>query len=134
MFIFMLFWGWDLLVFEGCTYELRNLLLAFLRAEVSFELGFHNCKIVHIIGIRGEGSFTSPRRDEELAGEASQLHHASDRNANDFVELKTMPARNPTGQGADLPVTMKALYVASVFFFVLLKNDNVSDTCLSKRC
>lgn len=45
-----------------------------------------------------------------------------------------MPARNPTGQGADLPVTMKALYVASVFSFVLLKNDNVSDTCLSKRC
>ena len=45
-----------------------------------------------------------------------------------------MPARNPTGQGADLPVTMKALYVASVFFFVLLKNDNVSDTCVSKRC
>lgn len=44
-----------------------------------------------------------------------------------------MPARNLTGQGTDLPVTMKALYVASVFFFVLLKNDNVSDTCLSKR-
>ena len=45
-----------------------------------------------------------------------------------------MPARNLTGQGTDLPVTMKALYVASAFFFVLiLKNDNVSDTCLSKR-
>ena len=43
-----------------------------------------------------------------------------------------MPARNLTGQGTDLLVTMKALYVASVFFFVLLKNDN-SDTCLSKR-
>lgn len=44
-----------------------------------------------------------------------------------------MPATNLTGQGTDLPVTMKALYVVSVFFFVLLKNDNVSDTCLSKR-
>jgi len=43
-----------------------------------------------------------------------------------------MPARNLTGQGTDLLVTVKALYFASVFFFVLLKNDN-SDTCLSKR-
>ena len=39
-----------------------------------------------------------------------------------------MLARNLTGQGADLLVTVKALYVALVFFFVLLKNDN-SDTC-----
>ena len=80
-------------------YELRNLLFAFLRAEVSFELGFHNCKIGHIIGIRVEGSFTSPKRDEKLAGEASQLHHASDSNASDFVRAENHAGKKPYWTG-----------------------------------
>ena len=49
--------------------------------------------------IRKEGSSTSPRRDEELAGEASQLHHASGSNANDFVRAENHAGKKPYWTG-----------------------------------